>query len=329
MGGALDPVVAAGRRAVAAALTDLEPGAAIVLGVSGGADSLALAALTAFVARQQAWSVTAVVVDHGLQAGSAQVAERAVEQCRGLGLLAEVVRVEVGPAAGPGGGPEAAARTARRAALVAAADDLAARVICLGHTLDDQAETVLLGLGRGAGARSLAGMAAADGLWRRPLLGLRRAETERICAAHRLDPWHDPHNLDPALRRVRVRRELLPLAEDVLAGGVAEALARTARSLRADADALDAFAGDWLAARAGDPDLAALAAALPAIRSRVLLRLARGAGCPATDLTATHVAALDHLVLRGRRGAQVHLPGSVTCVRSADRLTWTPTSVAR
>ncbi|EFQ83343.1 tRNA(Ile)-lysidine synthetase [Aeromicrobium marinum DSM 15272] len=323
MGGSLHPAVAAGRRAVAATLHDVGPGSSVVLGVSGGADSLALAAVTAFVARREAWDVSAVVVDHDLQPGSSEVAARAAEQCRGLGLRAEVVGVEVGSA----GGPEAAARTARHGALRSAALAAGAEVICLAHTLDDQAETVLLGLGRGSGARSLSGMAGVDGLVRRPLLGLRRRDTEQICAAHGLPWWDDPHNRDPAHRRVRVRHEALPVLENVLGGGVAEGLARTARQLADDADLLDRLTDEWVVGHPA-PTVADLAGLPSALRSRVLLRAARSAGCPPGELAAVHVDALDRLVRLGRGGARVNLPGGVTCVRSVDRVTFVPTPVA-
>ena len=114
----------------------------------------------------------------------------------------------------------------------------------LGHTRDDQAETVLLGLGRGSGPRSIAGMRRREGRYLRPFLDLDRATTERACAALGLPVWHDPHNVDPSFRRVRLRREVLPLLEDVLGGGVAAALARTADLLRADVDALDHLAAE-------------------------------------------------------------------------------------
>ena len=215
MGGALDPAVATGRNLVRDALADLADGCHVVIGVSGGADSLALAAVTAFVADRASLDLSAVVVNHGLQHGSDEVADRAVQQLDGLGVRAVVRRVDVGR----DGGPEAAARTARREVLAASGAD----AVLLAHTLDDQAETVLLGLGRGSGPRSIAGMAARDGLWRRPFLSLRRAGTEQICRAHGLTWWTDPHNSDPAFRRSRVRGEVMPLLEghaDVVMDGV-------------------------------------------------------------------------------------------------------------
>ncbi|WP_158374879.1 tRNA lysidine(34) synthetase TilS [Cellulosimicrobium cellulans] len=249
------PAVAAVRGAAAAALADLPDGALVLVACSGGPDSLALAAGAAFVAGSRARRgapgprVGAVVVDHGLQPGSAAVAGRAARDCRALGLdPVEVVAVD----ATGSGGPEAAARDARYAALTAAADRHGAAAVLLGHTRDDQAEGVLLGLARGSGARSLAGMPAVRGVLRRPLLGLSRAETVAACAALGLDPWHDPTNVPSegdagAPARSRVRARVLPVLERELGPGVAAALARSADLLREDADALDALAADLLA----------------------------------------------------------------------------------
>ena len=161
--------------------------------LSGGADSLALTAVAAGLRR-----TTALIVDHGLQAESATVAERAHTQALDLGCVAaQVIRVEVGR----DGGPEAAARRARYAALD---DHRAGAPVLLAHTLDDQAETVLLGLGRGSGPRSIAGMRSFESPWGRPLLGVRRATTVAACAELGLAPWHDPHNDDRRFTRVRL-----------------------------------------------------------------------------------------------------------------------------
>ena len=316
MGGALDPTVAEGRRRVRLALGDLEPGSRVDVALSGGADSLALAACLSFVAPEAGWMAGAVVVDHGLQPGSADVAARAAEQATALGLDAEVVAVEVGN----DGGPEAAARDARYAVLRARPVD----AVLLGHTLDDQAETVLLGLGRGSGPRSLAGMVAVDGLIRRPLLGLRRADTERICTASDLPWWTDPHNADRGFRRNRLRHEVLPLLEDVLDGGVAEALARTADQLRADSVVLDE-----LAAEVADPcDVPTLAALAPALRSRVLRRAALEAGADGSGLASVHLGELDRLVTDWHGQARVELPGRISASRAGDALRFTPTPVS-
>ncbi|NEC77799.1 tRNA lysidine(34) synthetase TilS, partial [Streptomyces sp. SID7958] len=133
----------------------------------------------------------------------------------------------------------------RYAALDAAAERHGATAVLLGHTRDDQAETVLLGLARGSGIRSLSGMAAvsgADGRYRRPFLQLDRQTARRACMVQSLPVWDDPHNADPAFTRSRLRHEGLPALEKALGKGVVEALARTAQLSRDDADALDAWA---------------------------------------------------------------------------------------
>jgi len=253
--------------------------------LSGGPDSLALTAVAAGIR-----PTTALIVDHGLQTGSARIAETARRQALGLGCVAaRVLPVRVGSA----GGPEAAARTARYTALQAAR---AAAPVLLAHTLDDQAETVLLGLGRGSGPRSLAGMRAADPPWHRPLLGVRRRDTRLACVELNLTAWDDPHNTDPRFTRVRLRTEVLPLLEDVLGGGVAEALARTAAALREDTETLDAMARTELARAAVAEGLAIpVLANLPAaLRLRVIRGWLLSGG--ASDLTDKQIRAVDALV---------------------------------
>jgi len=305
-----DPAVSEVRAAVRRFLVDAGSATAggVAVAVSGGADSLALAASTAHVLRGSV--VRALVVDHGLQAGSAEVAARAAEQCRGLGLDATVLPVVVDG----GGGPEAAARKARYAALRPSEG-----LVLLGHTRDDQAETVLLGLGRGSGPRSIAGMRPLDVPWGRPLLGVTRATTAAACAALGLEPWHDPHNTDPAFTRVRLRTEVLPLLEDVLQGGVGAALARTAAQLRDDNDALDAMADAF----EGDPaDVAELEPLPPALRRRVIRRWLLASGTP--ELSDSHVRAVDALVA-GRQGpGGVWLSGGLVARRAHGRLKLDP-----
>jgi tRNA(Ile)-lysidine synthase len=318
------PAVAAIRLAVRGALAGLQPGDVVLAACSGGADSLALAAALAFEGPRRGLRPGGVTVDHGLQPGSAEQAGRVTAVLAELGLdPVHAVRVTVARPGGAGAypGPEAAARAARYAALDVIAPAPAA--ILLGHTLDDQAETVLLGLARGSGARALAGMAPVSGRYRRPLLGVRRAQTRAACAALRLTPWEDPHNSDPAYARVRVRRALLPALEEQLGPGVAEALARTAGQLRADADALDELAAAAAARIAdGQPGLpaGALAAQPPAIRSRLLRTAALAAGVPAGALSHQHVTQMEALVTgwHGQRG--VDLPGGIRCRRRYDRL---------
>jgi tRNA(Ile)-lysidine synthase len=313
------PAVAAIRSAVREALADLEAGSLVLVACSGGADSLALAAALAFVApRGTGLRAGAITVDHGLQEGSAGRAARVAGTLTALGLdPVHSVAVTVGAA----GGPEAAARTARYEAIDKAVAETGAAAVLLGHTLDDQAETVLLGLARGSGARSLAGMRARRGAYRRPLLGIRRAQTAAACAALGLDPWHDPHNDDRGYARVRVRLDVLPVLESALGPGVAEALARTATQLRADTEALDSFSSNLPEeGHGGDPSpiQATVLAGLPeAIRSRRLRLAALAAGCPPGALTAGHVRRLDELVTRWHGQRWVDLPGGVRAVRDA------------
>ncbi|MEO3874227.1 tRNA lysidine(34) synthetase TilS [Nonomuraea sp. B12E4] len=313
------PAVADVRRAVREALAGL-PQDALVLGAcSGGADSLALAAALAFVAPRMRLRAGLVTVDHQLQEGSAERARQVAEIGQELGLQpVEVLTVTVGTA----GGPEAAAREARYAALSEAADRLRAEAVLLGHTRDDQAETVLLGLARGSGPRSLSGMAAESGRYRRPLLRIPRSTTVLACQAQGLKPWHDPHNEDPRYARVRVRKEVLPVLERELGPGVAEALARTAAMAREDADALDEWAAEAyrncaLSDIGGSVTLAvAELEKLPdAVRRRVLRRAAITAGAPSGALSSTHVLAVDRLVMSWHGQKAVDLPGGLSAVR--------------
>ena len=313
----LTPAIADVRRAVRASLA-LVPGSTVpvastvadglvLVALSGGPDSLALAAATAFEAAGHAG---AVIVDHGLQEGSAEIAERAATTARDLGLHPVVVRrVEVGTA----GGPEAAARDARYAALADVARETGAVAVLLGHTLDDQAETVLLGLARGSGATSLQGMEQVSGIYRRPLLGIRRSTTVQACADAALEPWSDPQNADPAFTRVRIRSTVLPLLEAELGPGVAEALARTAEQLREDAAALDHFADEIVEelaeiAEAGiSLPVSALASNPPALRQR-LIRLAVQ-GEFHVSLSRAHTLEVARLVTDWHGQKALDLPG--------------------
>jgi tRNA(Ile)-lysidine synthase len=320
------PAVAALRAAVRPGLTATT--GPVLVACSGGADSVALAAALAFEAPRAGRRVGGVTVDHGLQPGSADQAQRTAELLRSLRLdPVLVVPVTVGSA----GGPEGAARDARSAALRAAAADCGGTV-ALGHTLDDQAETVLLGLARGSGPRSVAGMVEHRAPFWRPLLGVRRETTRAACAVQELPVWDDPWNSDPAYTRVRLRTEALPLLDDVLGGGVAPALARTAALLREDLDALDALAAGELAALLGaDGGLPAgpLAELPPALRRRVLRGWLIRAGVP--DLQGVHLAAVDALLTRWRGQGRADLPGGAGVVRASGRLSVQPgpRSVAR
>lgn len=305
-----DPVAAV-RRAVREFLESVEAPPELCVAVSGGADSLALAEATAHVGHRRGHTVRALVVDHGLQEGSAKVAEDAAAAARALGVdAADVLRAEVGEE----GGPEAAARKARYLALGGH------ELVLLGHTLDDQAETVLLGLGRGSGPRSVSGMRPHDPPWGRPLLTTTRATTRAACAELGVEPWQDPHNAEPRFTRVRLRAEVLPLLEDVLNGGVAAALARTAAQLREDTEALDTLAAALLT-RAGGPDgleVSVLETEPAALRRRVLRRWLLDSG--ARDLTDAHLRSVDALVGRWRGQGGVWLPGNLEARRAHGRL---------
>lgn len=321
------PDVAAARNAVRAALADVPAGALVLVACSGGPDSVALAAATAFVAPREGRPAGAVCVDHGLLPESRTVADDAVATCRRLGL--EPALVERVAVAGKGG-PEAAARAARYGALEAVAGRTGAAVVLLGHTLDDQAETVLLGLARGSGSRSLAGMAAVRGLYRRPFLGLRRSQTAAVCAALGLPTWSDPSNRDVrSYRRAAVRHEVLPALERALGSGVVPALARSADLLRDDADLLESLADDLLSActRLDAPgrlelDVGRLAEAHPSLRGRALRSAAVAVGCPPGALAAAHVSALSRLLTHWHGQGELDLPGGVTAGRACGRLTF-------
>ena len=311
-----DPAIAAVRTAVRDFLTSVSAAEELCVAVSGGADSLALAEAAAFTGGRAGLKVRALVVDHGLQDGSAETAARAANTARELGAdTAEVLKVRVEGA----GGPEAAARRARYGALRSALPD-GRGVVLLGHTLDDQAETVLLGLGRGSGPRSLAGMRPHDPPWGRPLLGVTRATTRRACQALGVDPWQDPHNEDPRFTRVRLRTEVLPLLEDVLSGGVAASLARTAAQLREDTEALDTLADEvHLRAFTGEGlDVAVLATEPPALRRRVLRRWLLDSGV--RELTDAHLRSVDALVGNWRGQGGVWRPGDLVAARAHGRL---------
>lgn len=337
------PAVALSRRAVREAVAGLPDGSTVLVACSGGSDSLALAAAAAFECPRRGLRAGAVVVDHRLQAGSADVAAHAAEQCRGLGLdPVGVQTVEVRP----GGGPEAAARTARYAALARACEQHGAGAVLLGHTADDQAEQVLLGLVRGSGTRSLAGIPPVGPLpsarfmsprpdagdTKRALgedgpVGIRpflhevgRSHTRAACTALGLAWWEDPHNRDPRFLRVRAREAVAHL-EEALGPGVVAGLGRTAAIARADADHLDGQAARE-ADRLGDAPWPAddLAAIPPAVRSRVWRVLMVRSGATGADVGRVHVQTLDALLTRWHGQGPIDVPGGLTVRRTGSWL---------
>ena len=314
---------------------------ALVVGLSGGADSLALTLTTIDVAARAGIPVITVTVDHGLREGSAEEARRVADLAASLGARAVVETVTVD---GPGG-PEGAARDARRAALRAVGVREGAPIL-LGHTMDDQAETVLLRLARGSGPSSLRAIAPlsreADGVtWLRPLLTLRRSDTEGACAQAGLAPVHDPTNdVDgpwraadgSPLRRSALRHEAIPALASALGVDPVPALARTAALCAEDDDALSGRARELTAAArvaaarvaaarvADDTDpgdgggpvalaVASLCGAPRAVRTRALREGAQAAGIRA--LSSTHVDAIDDLVVAWRGQGPIHLPGGL------------------
>ena len=219
-----DAIVAI-RNAVRPHLESCEAGDRIIVAVSGGADSLALAYAIAVESKSLALIPVGVTVDHQLQSSSAEQATKAEKQLREMGFNeVHIKKVVVDTKSGI----EAGARDARYHALTQSAEEAKSSKVFLGHTRDDQAETVLLGLARGSGTRSLSGMAIENGIFIRPLLSITRNETERACRELGIDFWSDPHNENREFTRVKVRREILPLMEEKLGPGIAAALSRSA-----------------------------------------------------------------------------------------------------
>lgn len=284
------------------------------MGLSGGADSLALAAATAFEATRAGISAGVVVIDHGLQDGSERVAAEAARKAHGWGLNPVIIEhVAISAQDISQHGVEAAARNARRAAFERAVATTKATCVLLGHTLDDQAETVLLGLVRGSGALSLAGMSVRAGIYVRPLLGLRRSVTRQFCEDSEVRYWDDPHNKDPAYTRVRVRETVLPLLEDKLGPGVCEALARTAELLREDAEYFEKRIEDLVGQLCEERDESVyvntrdLALLPPALRNRLIRYVAsRHFG---VTLTRERTVAVAQLVTAWKGQMPLDLPG--------------------
>jgi tRNA(Ile)-lysidine synthase len=220
--------VPAVRNAVRTWLEKYEAGDTVIVAVSGGADSLALAYALSVEAEKLAITVIGVTVDHQLQAASSAQAAKVVAQLSKFGLSCVIKKVTVDIKEGL----EASARKVRYEALSEVAEKENAVAVFLGHTKDDQAETVLLGLARGSGTRSLSGMAHHNGIYVRPLLEITRNQNEEFCKEIGLDYWNDPHNQDSQFARVRVRTEALPVLEKSIGPGISDALARSAHLLR-------------------------------------------------------------------------------------------------
>ena len=306
------------RNAVRPFLENLTAGDCALVAVSGGADSLALAYALIKEGPDLAINLIAVTVDHQLQSGSADQAAKVQAELKAMGYQEVIIeKVSVKEKSGL----EADARTARYAALDAVAHAYGATQVFLGHTRDDQAETVLLGLARGSGTRSLAGMAVINGKYARPFLQLTREQTVQACQEAKLNPWNDPHNENAKFSRVRVRNSVLPVMESEIGPGIAAALARSAAILRDDADALDEMAQAVISrVDLRDLDCAALAELPRAIRSRVLRAAIYAAGAPSGTLSADHLSAVESLVTSWHGQGEVSLPGGVKVARISGRL---------
>lgn len=310
--------VVALRNAVKPLLEKLEAGDNVLVAVSGGADSLALANVVLLESKALAIRPLAVTIDHQLQNSSAAQAEKVARQLTEMGYEKVFIeKVIVTTEAGL----EAGARSARYKALAQCAEKTNAVKIFLGHTRDDQAETVLLGLSRGSGARSLSGMAQVNGKYVRPFLSITRQETEQACKDLGLEFWNDPHNFDTEFTRVKIRREILPLMESKLGPGISAALARSASLLRDDADALDDLAATEIShLNLADIDCDYLAALPRAIRTRILRSAVYACGAPEGSISADHVAAIEALVTSWRGQGALALPGGVKVERISGRL---------
>lgn len=323
--------------------TEMHP--RVLVGVSGGADSLALLATTAWVAPKMGLETVALIIDHDLQDGSAQIAERAAMTAERLGVRPRIVKASVDTAAP--GGVENAARVARYRLFTAVLEEEGALALLLAHTADDQAEQVLMGLARGGGPRALAGMPRRRGAILRPFLGsgreesttLRRVDTEAICEALEIDWWDDPMNHDPAYLRASVRHQLMPVLREVLGEHIDENLARAAELVRPDVEYLDAQARDAFQAVLRTPgeseeegdllhcDAHALAVLPEAIRTRVVRDASREAAHRADtpsgkSLLRRQVLAVDALVSAWHGQNAVPLPGRIEVVRRDGRLVW-------
>lgn len=307
--------------AVRTAMVGLPTDQPVLVACSGGPDSVALTAAAVRVGARLGMPVAAAIIDHGLQSDSEAVATRAAQLCADLGAAPVIVRRA---SVSGSGGLEAAARRTRYDALAAIASEHGASAVLLGHTQDDQAETVLLGLARGSGARTLAGMPARRGLYLRPLLDLPRAVVRD--AFPDLPTWHDPHNSDQRFLRVRVRDHVLPMLTEQVGAGVVRALARSAAQCRAEVDAVDEWARRVLPECVTSTvaevmiDAPALADYPEAVVTRVVRQSAEAAGSPPAALTATHLSALTALILRWHGQGTVALPGSVSASRISGRV---------
>ena len=312
------------RLAVRSELEDIAAGDSVLVAASGGADSSALAAALLLECKSKSIKVIALIIDHGLQKNSADVTHETKRTLAKIGYEnIEIRRVTVEIT----DGLEASARRARYQALSDVANSHNAVAIFLGHTKDDQAETVLLGLSRGSGSRSLSGMAARVDRYRRPLLAITRAQTEAACEEAGIKFWQDPHNQSMEFTRVRVREVVLPTMEKEIGPGISDALARSAKLLRDDADALDSLSDEFFSElEPASLDISKLESQPRAIRTRILRRAIYLAGAPQGSLSAEHIEPVEALITAWKGQGAISLPGGVTVARISGRLSLSKSS---
>ena len=312
------------RLAVRSELEDIAAGDSVLVAASGGADSSALAAALLLECKSKSIKVIALIIDHGLQKNSADVTHETKRTLTKIGYEnIEIRRVTVEIT----DGLEASARRARYQALSDVANSHNAVAIFLGHTKDDQAETVLLGLSRGSGSRSLSGMAARVDRYRRPLLAITRAQTEAACEEAGIKFWQDPHNQSMEFTRVRVREVVLPTMEKEIGPGISDALARSAKLLRDDADALDSLSDEIFSKlEPASLDISKLESQPRAIRTRILRRAIYLAGAPQGSLSAEHIEPIEALIAAWKGQGAISLPGGVTVARISGRLSLSKSS---
>ncbi|GDX13672.1 tRNA(Ile)-lysidine synthase [Actinomycetes bacterium] len=306
------------RLAVRSELEDIAAGDSVLVAASGGADSSALAAALLLECKTKSIKVIALIIDHGLQKNSADVTHETKRTLTKIGYEnIEIRRVTVQIT----DGLEASARRARYQALNDVANSHNAVAVFLGHTKDDQAETVLLGLARGSGSRSLSGMASRVDRYRRPLLSITRAQTEAACEEAGIKFWQDPHNQSMEFTRVRVREVVLPTMEKEIGPGISDALARSAKLLRDDADALDYLSDEIFSKlEPASLEISKLESQPRAIRTRVLRKAIYLAGAPQGSLSAEHIEPVEALITAWKGQGPISLPGGVTVARISGRL---------
>jgi len=314
------------QNAVQNLLKDFDAGDYVLVGCSGGADSLALAWTTLVVGKRLELKTGVIIVDHQLFPESNSVALNAKKQCEDLGIeevIIKKVNVEQTHE-----GLEAAARIARYEAFENVLQETNAQVILLAHTQDDQAETVLMRLTRGSGAKSLSGMAQVSGKYLRPFLHLRKKLVHDSLDLIGLKAWQDPANTDHQFLRVKVRHELMPKIVEVLGESAISSLDKTSQLLRLDNQALEELAQQFFESqkdvKTNGLEISELEKLPEAIRTRVLRICAIASGVHPGPFSFEHIEAIDALVKNWHGQGNVDLPGFIQATRVGNSLRFIP-----